>query len=136
MKKVILNNGKNLEVAYCTNQVKFGEKTFTTPVLKVSIYDEREKEFFYKDWDMSDEKSIYGYIDGYSEELSFFAWIVGQAEAEDIHHLVLAIKAFDTRISEEMTNDEMADKIIYEYVSTYDDEVADILKEIKTNKVG
>lgn len=135
MKKVILNNGKNLEVSFCTNKVKFGKKEFVKPTLTVSCID--RKEFFTIDFDMSSDRSLYGECDGKTQWLSFFEFIVEQAPY-DIHNLVLAIKAFDTRISEEMTNDEMADKIIDEYLLYYgdDDEDADILKEIKTNKVG
>lgn len=135
MKKIILNNGKNLEVSFCTNKVKFGKKEFVKPTLTVSGID--HKEFFTIDFDMSSDRSLYGECDGKTQWLSFFEWIVEQAPY-DIHNLVLAIKAFDTRISEEMTNDEMADKIIDEYLLYYgdDDEDADILKEIRTNKVG
>lgn len=121
MKKIIYNNGKNLEVAFCTNKVKFGKKEFVNPTLTLSSID-NNKEFFTIDFDMSSDRSLYGECDGTTQWLSFFEVTPDCInDVNDVINLVRSIKMFDETISPKMTNSEIADNLVSEYLKWDDD---------------
>lgn len=127
MKKIVFNNGKNLEVAFCTNKVKFGKKEFVKPTLTVSGID--HKEFFTVDFDMSSDRSLYGECEGKTQWFSFFDCVSSYiVDDNDAISLVRSIKMFDETISPEMTNSEIADNLVSAYLK-YDGDV-----DVKTYK--
>lgn len=117
MKKIIFNNGSNLELAYQETKVKFGNEEFvTTRHLILSVLDKDGdkytpiSEFF----NLDDEKDVYGEIYDGGEQLSVFRAIdewLPDVNTTECLAMIDAIAKFKTKLVEDMTNKEFAKKL-------------------------
>lgn len=117
MKKKIFNNGSNLELAYQETKVKFGNEEFvTTRHLVLSVLDKNGdkytpiSEFF----NLDDEKDVYGEIYDGGEQLSVFRAIdewLPDVKTTDCLAMCNAIANFETKLVEDMSNNEFAEKL-------------------------
>lgn len=117
MKKIIFNNGSNLELAYQETKVKFGNEEFvTTRHLVLSVLDKDGdkytpiSEFF----NLDDEKDVYGEIYDGGEQLSVFRAIdewLPDVKLTDCLAMINAIENFDTTLCKDMSNKQFAKKL-------------------------
>lgn len=117
MKKIIFNNGSNLELAYQETKVKFGNEEFvTTRHLVLSVLDKDGdkytpiSEFF----NLDDEKDVYGEIYDGGEQLSVFKAIdewLSDVKVSDCNAMCNAVANFKTKLVEDMSNYEFAKKL-------------------------
>ena len=117
-KKIIYSNGVNVELAYHTDEVVFGEKKFKKRFLVCSTKDYDGK-FSDIRFDLDNDVDIYGEIKGseYTTEETLpihraIAYgISDYLEDDDLKKMLKSIESFKIRLVEDFTNSEFSNKI-------------------------
>lgn len=127
MKRVIFKNGINVELAYHTTEVSFGDKVYTTNVKRLSYSVLNGDKVRSEEFDLNDYRTVYGGIEGDTEWLPIWA-VLGEELAcslppKHFERLLNAIRSFKVQLTQDNTNSWFADQLKehYEFNGGYEE---------------
>ena len=122
MKKVLFNNGVDVELAYLTNEVKFGKQKYSASKRTLSISRLKKGKFgsnvVTHDFDLDDYETIYGSIENNVQQLSIFEFLgdwLADLRPDEMVKIVGAIRSFKIGLTADLTNEEFAEKLFEQY---------------------
>lgn len=122
MKQILFNNGVDVELAYLTNEVKFGKQKYSASKRTLSIsrleHSNWRSDVVTHDFYLDDYATIYGLAGGNVQQLSIFEFLgdwLADLRPDEMVKIVDAIRSFKIGLTADLTNEEFAEKLFEQY---------------------